>query len=99
VSLLTDPIPLLRVPVAVAFVIIIVIFFFAIVFLFLVLIGLFPQENSDGNRRTRAVRVEASWIDSVHGQWYASQYLGDDSVRSLLYFGLANSTWNNVERL
>jgi hypothetical protein len=72
VSLLYDPIPLLRVPV-VAFVVITINFAVVLVF-FLVwlLVWLFSKAVIGG---VRVVRSEGFWIHSVHAQWYAPPLL------------------------
>ena len=45
----------------------------AVVFFFVLVVRLFPQENSEGNRPTRGIRVKAFGVHSVHSQWYALQ--------------------------
>jgi hypothetical protein len=73
---LTEPVPLLRVPV-VAFVVITIIFAVVLVFF---LVWLFSKAVIGGVRVVRSEGV----LDSFGAHWYASPPHGNDTVRGLL---------------
>ena len=77
-SLLTDPVPLLRV--AVVF-LVLVIFIFAVVFVFLFFVRPFTDEDIGSDR---VIRSDVFCIHSLHDQWYASPSHGNDKVHGLL---------------